>query len=302
MEPVLIKAAGLALMIFAGWGLKRLGVFRPEDAKVLSRIVVNLTLPAALVGSFRTFHFDAGFLALIGIAAASNLVMYLAGLVLSRKRDAVTQALYALNVSSYNIGCFMLPFAQSFLPAEALIGVSMFDAGNCPFNSGFSYALACARIKGERPRPGFVLGRLVRSVPFMTYLILMGLSLCRVTLPDFVYQTAASVGGANTFLAMLMIGILFDLRVEREDRRQLAEILALRYGGSLVMCLLVWALPLSLLIRQVAVLAMLAPIPSVSMVFCEKCGCKPSLYGVANSLSLAVSLCLTFPMLVLLQL
>ena len=41
METILVKAAGLALMIFAGYGLKRLGVFRTEDAKVISRIVVG---------------------------------------------------------------------------------------------------------------------------------------------------------------------------------------------------------------------------------------------------------------------
>ena len=134
----------------------------------------------------------------------------------------------------------------------------------------------------------------------MTYLSLMLLSVLDITLPDFVYQTASTIGGANTFLAMLMIGILFDIRVNREDRRQLVEILALRYGGSLLMCVLVWLLPLPLLFRQVAVLAMLAPIPSVTMVYCEKCGCAPSLYGVANSLSLAISLCLTFPLLLLL--
>ncbi|MCX4370867.1 MAG: AEC family transporter [Dysosmobacter sp.] len=302
MEPIVSKAAGLALMIFAGYALKYLGVFRQEDAKVLSRIVINLTLPAALIGSFRTFRFDVSFLTLILIAAASNLAMFFAGLWLSRKKNTATQALYALNASSYNIGCFVLPFAQSFLPAEALIGLSMFDAGNCPFNSGLFYALMSARASGERARPGFVLGRLARSVPFMTYLLLMLLSVLNIRIPEFVYQTAATVGGANTFLAMLMIGILFDIQAEQEDRKQLTEILLLRYAGSLAMCALVWLLPLPLLIRQVAVLAMLAPIPSVSMVFCEKCGCKPSLYGVVNSLSLAISLCLTFPMLILLQL
>lgn len=300
MEAIITKAAGLALMIFAGFALKCLGIFRSEDAKVLSHIVVNLTLPAALIGSFRTFQFDPRFLTLIAIAAASNLIMVLVGLWWSRGRSPDTQALYALNVSSYNIGCFVLPFTQSFLPAEALIGVSMFDAGNCPFNSGLTYALVSPRTGEERIQLSFILGRLVRSVPFMTYLVLMFLSILGVTLPDFVYQTASTIGGANTFLAMLMIGILFDIRVNREDCRQLAEILLLRYGGSLLMCVLVWLLPLPLLLRQVAVLAMLAPIPSVTMAYCEKCGCKSSLYGVASSLSLAVSLCLTFPLLLVL--
>lgn len=300
MEAVVTKAAGLALMIFAGFGLKYLGIFRQKDAKVLSRIIVNLTLPAALIGSFRTFQFDPRFLTLIAIAAASNLIMVLAGLWLSRGQSSDTRALYALNASSYNIGCFVLPFTQSFLPTEALIGVSMFDAGNCPFNSGLTYALVSPRTGKGRIQLSFVLGRLVHSVPFMTYLVLMLLSILGTTLPDFVYQTASAIGGANTFLSMLMIGIVFDVRVNREDRRQLAEILVLRYGGSLLMCMVVWLSPLPLLLRQVSVLAMLAPIPSVTMAYCEKCGCKSSLYGVANSLSLAVSLCLTFPLLLVL--
>ena len=207
-----------------------------------------------------------------------------------------------MNVSSYNIGCFVLPFVQSFLPPEALVGVSMFDAGNCPVNSGVAYAIVSARSSGQRVRLGFVLDKLVHSVPFMTYLTLMVLSILGITLPEPVYQVASTVGGANTFLAMVMIGMLFEVRVEREDRRLILEILAVRYGCSLAMATLVWVLPLPLLIRQVSVLAMMAPIPSVTMVYCEKCGCKPSLYGVLNSLSIAVSLLLTFPLLLVLHL
>ena len=302
METILVKAAGLALMIFAGYGLKRLGVFRTEDAKVISRIVVHLTLPAALITGFRTFHFDASYLALIVIALVSNFALLGVGLRRTRGGDLATRGLYALNVSSYNIGCFVLPFVQSFLPPEALVGVSMFDAGNCPVNSGVAYAIVSARSSGQRVRLGFVLDKLVHSVPFMTYLTLMVLSTLRITLPEPLYQVASTVGGANTFLAMVMIGMLFEVRVEREDRRLILEILAVRYGCSLAMAALVWVLPLPLLIRQVSVLAMMAPIPSVTMVYCEKCGCKPSLYGVLNSLSIAVSLLLTFPLLLVLHL
>ena len=302
METILVKAAGLALMIFAGYGLKRLGVFRTEDAKVISRIVVHLTLPAALITGFRTFHFDASYLALIVIALVSNFALLGVGLRRTRGGNLATRGLYALNVSSYNIGCFVLPFVQSFLPPEALVGVSMFDAGNCPVNSGVAYAIVSARSSGQRVRLGFVLDKLVHSVPFMTYLTLMVLSILGITLPEPVYQVASTVGGANTFLAMVMIGMLFEVRVEREDRRLILEILAVRYGCSLAMAALVWVLPLPLLIRQVSVLAMMAPIPSVTMVYCEKCGCKPSLYGVLNSLSIAVSLLLTFPLLLVLHL
>lgn len=302
MDAILTKAAELALMIFAGYSLRKLGVFRTEDAKVLSRMIVNLTLPAALITGFRSFHFDVSYLSLIVIALISNLLMLLFGLWWSRKRDGVTQALYGLNICSYNIGCFVLPFVQSFLPAEALIGVSMFDAGNCPVNSGLSYAAVSARSSGERVRIRFVLSKVAHSVPFMTYLTLMALSALRISLPESVYQIASTVGGANTFLAMLMIGILFDVRIDPKDRRQIGEILFLRYAGSFLMAGLVWLSSLPLLIRQVSVLSMMAPIPSITMVYCEKCGCKPSLFGVLNSISLVISLVLTCPLLLLLHL
>ena len=123
MDAILVKAAGLLLMILAGYGMKRLGLFHVEDAKLLSRIIVHLTLPAALVTGFRTFRFDVSYLALIAIALASNLLMLAVGLWRGRGKAAPVRALYGLNICSYNIGCFVLPFVQSFLPAEALIGV-----------------------------------------------------------------------------------------------------------------------------------------------------------------------------------
>lgn len=301
MGPLLLKSAGIAGTILAGYVLKRAGVLRGEDAQVLSRIILNLTLPAALITSFQSFRWDTSFLSLIALAVACNLLLLALSLRLTRGKPLPVRALYALNLPSYNIGTFVLPFAQSFLPAQALIGVSMFDAGNCPINSGVSYAVVSALGSGQRVHLGFVADKLRRSVPFIVYLAMMLMGICSLRLPEPVYQITGWVGAANSPLAMLMIGLLFEARVEREDRRQVAWILLLRYGCNLVLAALVWLLPLSLLIRQVAVLSLLAPIPSIAMVYCEACGCKPSLYGVLNSLCIAISLCLTFVLLVLWQ-
>ena len=164
MGAILSKALSLLFMILAGYGSKRLGVFSVNDAKVISRMILNLTLPAALINSFRTF--DSSFLVLIVLAVISNLLLLGLGLLLTRGQDLSVQALYGLNLSSYNIGIFVLPFVQSFLSVEALLGVSMFDAGNCPINSGVSYAAVSALGMGERIRPSYVLAH-----PYMVYLI-----------------------------------------------------------------------------------------------------------------------------------
>ena len=75
MSAILVKAAGLALIILAGYTLKRLGVFRTEDAKVISRVVINLTLPAAFITGFRGFRFDAEYLIVIAIALVCNFLL-----------------------------------------------------------------------------------------------------------------------------------------------------------------------------------------------------------------------------------
>lgn len=295
MEAILVKAAGLALIILAGYTLKRLGIFRTEDAKVISRVVINLTLPAAFVTGFRNFKFETEYLIVILIALLCNFLLLGIGFLMTKGKDIPTRALYAMNLSSYNIGTFVLPFAQSFLPAQAIVGLSMFDAGNCPVNSGISYALVMGREGGSvKDSLKMVADKLLHSVPFMTYLLLMIKSLVGLEFPEPVYTIASMIGGANAFLAMLMIGILFQLRVEREDLRQVVQILGIRYGVNLLLILLLWQLPLSLMIRQVLALTLVAPVPSVAMVFCERCGCKPSVYGMVSSLSIAISLVLSF--------
>ena len=55
MDALLIKTGGLLLIVALGYLLKRRGVFQQGDARLLSRIIVNLTLPGALLSSFSAF-------------------------------------------------------------------------------------------------------------------------------------------------------------------------------------------------------------------------------------------------------
>ena len=56
MDALLIKTGGLLLIVALGYLLKRRGVFQQGDARLLSRIIVNLTLPGALLSSFSAFR------------------------------------------------------------------------------------------------------------------------------------------------------------------------------------------------------------------------------------------------------
>ena len=280
MDALLIKTGGLLLIVALGYLLKRRGVFQQGDARLLSRIIVNLTLPGALLSSFSAFRLVPSLLAVLAAAAAANVLLLAVSALVTRGRPGPVRALYLLNAPSYNIGTFVLPFVQSFLPPDMLLAVSMFDAGNSPFNCGGAYALTAALTGGERLT--------VRSVLGILLLGLLGLRL-----PQTVYTVAGMFGQANAFLAMLMIGLLLEPRIPQESRSDVLRVVLLRYGFGLAASAVCWMLPLPAGIRQVLALSLLAPVPSVSLAYCERCGCDSGAVGAIHSLCIPISLAFT---------
>ena len=59
--------------------------------------------------------------ALRAAAAAANVLLLAVSALVTRGRPGPVRALYLLNAPSYNIGTFVLPFVQSFLPPDMLL-------------------------------------------------------------------------------------------------------------------------------------------------------------------------------------
>ena len=100
-------------------------------------------------------------------------------------------------------------------------------------------------------------------------------------------------GQANAFLAMLMIGLLLEPRIPQESRSDVLRVVLLRYGLGLAASAVCWMLPLPAGIRQVLALSLLAPVPSVSLAYCERCGCDSGAVGAIHSLCIPISLAFT---------
>ncbi len=69
MQEILSRAGCFVGIIVLGYVLRRMGFFKKEDFKVLSKIVLKITLPAAIVSSFAGKEIDPAMLsvALIGM-------------------------------------------------------------------------------------------------------------------------------------------------------------------------------------------------------------------------------------------
>ncbi|MBC8535406.1 AEC family transporter [Feifania hominis] len=291
MGDVLLRAFCFVFLIFLGFILKRVGLFKQGEYRVISKVVLNITLPAAVITSFATYDSPPSLLILVVIGFACNLLMFGVGYITSRGKPAGERAFRMLNYPGYNIGCFTLPFVQSFLGPLGVIATCMFDTGNSMMCMGGSYALTSTILGvGERGTAKGFLKKCVSSVPLDTYVIMLLVSLAKVPVPNAVVTLTSLIGGANGVLAMLMIGMMFEIHFEKAYFKQAAVTLGVRYGFAAVLAALFYfATPFPLVVRQVLAIVVFAPITSVTPVYTEQCGGDGALASFTNSVAILLS-------------
>lgn len=292
MEIVLIKALTFILIIILGYVLKHFGFFKPNDFRLISKIVMNITLPCAVISNFSKLSLEASLLILVVIGISCNLIMVGIGYCISLRKSPQERAFNMINFSGYNIGCFTMPYVQSFLGPIGVVATCLFDAGNAFLCTGATYSLASSVVQtGEKTSMRSFLKKTFSSIPMDTYLIMLVFSMLNIKLPGMITTFTDTVGAANGFLAMLMIGIGFELNLKRSQITQITKSLVIRYGIALMFALLFYfALPLPLEVRQVLVLVVFSPISSACIVFTGRCGGNVALASTMNSMSIIISI------------
>lgn len=291
MAYVLTRAGCFLALIFMGWFLRRIGFFQEKDFRLLSKIVLRITLPAAIVNSFLGKEIQVNMLVIALLGLVFGLAYVYLGRMLAWKGTREQRAFHMLNSTGYNIGNFTMPFAQSFLGPMGVIAVSLFDTGNAVVCLGGSYSLASMELGGGKFSLTNILKNLSKSVAFDAYMVMIVVSLLHIPLPSFVHEFAGIVSGANTFLAMLMLGVGFHVSGDRSQLGSILKILVMRYGVALLLAFgCFFLLPLPLEYRQAVTLAVFAPISSASPAFTADLGGDFGLSSAINSFSIVISL------------
>lgn len=294
MLDILIRAGSFVSIILLGYFLKKIGFFKQEDFTILSRITIRITLPAAIITSFAGKQIDMALLSLVLLAIGCGLLYMAMGFFLNRKKSREERAFAILNLPGYNIGTFVIPFAQSFLGPMGVVATSLFDTGNAVICLGGAFSVASMVKDGS----GFSVKRigkaLVRSVPFVTYVLMLLLNLVHLPVPGFVLSCAGIIANANAFMAMLMIGVGFKLEGDRSQIRTIVRMLSIRYGVATVLALIFYfVLPFELEIRQALVILAFSPIGSAVPGFTGEMKGDVGLSSALNSLAIVISIVIT---------
>lgn len=291
MAAILSKAACFVGIIFLGWFLRRVGFFKEGDFQVLAKIVLRITLPASIVYSFAGKEITVSMLFLCAIGLGLGIFYIAMGYLISHRGSKEEKAFSILNISGYNIGNFTMPFAQGFLGPVGVISTSLFDTGNAFICLGMSYSVAAIVLQGEKFSVKRILRDLLKSVPFVSYVVMTVLTLLHIRLPGPVTEFAGLLGNANAPMAMLMLGVGFKISGGGSQVRTIAKVLCVRYGlAVLIAAGCFFLLPLDVEIRKTLVLLSFAPIASAAPAFTSELGGDAGLSSAINSLSIVISL------------
>ena len=298
MLVVLSKAIAFVLIILIGYMCKRRGVFAPTDYQLVSKIVLNITLPCAVISSFAHFQLDLSLLAAVALGLSGNCVMIFVALMLTRRETLAAKIFYIFSLAGYNIGCFTLPFAQAFLTPFAVVALCMFDVGNSIMCTGMTYALTASCIgyaDGHKDRFSMksIAEKLLHSAPFVVYISMLLLALAGVQFPKSVYTFTDIVGAANPFLSMLMIGMMFEIKLDKQAMGYVKELFSVRYLISLACAgAFIYFAPFKQEVNYVIALAFMAPCTIIGPIFVEKLGGNVQLASLFNSMTIIISVIL----------
>lgn len=290
MLQVLLKAASFVFIIILAYVLKKAGVFGPKDYSIMVKVVLNVTLPAAVVCNFAATQLDLSMLVLVGFGIVSNCIMLALGLLFSRGAVKSKRALYAIAFPGYNIGAFSMPFAQSFLGPMGVASACLFDTGNAIMCTGGTYAVTDMLLNRQNQRENpvkMVLKRLSGSTPFLTYTLMLVLALLRIRIPMGIANFIQPIANANSYCAMFMIGLMFEIDPKREVLQQIGTVVLARNMAAVLLALgCYFLLPLPLEVRQSLAVISFAPPSALTPAFVERCG------GDASTASCISSFCI----------
>ena len=285
MSSVLLKAGCFFMIILMGYGLKKIGLLSQTDLPVFSKLVTKITLPAAIIHNFSQATMDVSMLVIVLIGFLCSGAYAVIGYGLFAKGTRDQKAFGLVNASGYNIGCFT--------PGVAC--TSLFETGNAVVCTGGSYAVAVSVAgkggAGDKHQIRRIVIQLLKSIPFDCYVIMTALTMAGLRIPVFMDQVAETVGNANTFLSMTMIGLGLELHMTREQTGSVAKILGTRFAVSAVLAVLFYQfLPFSLEIRRTLAILMFGPVSALGVPYTSMLEGDVNLASAVNSASIILGI------------
>ena len=291
MGEIFSKILSMLVIIALGYALKYFGVVKREDFRILSTVLIHITVPAAVIVNFDGFIIQPS-MAMIPLLCIAFFFLA-SGMchMMTTKNTPTEQAFVLLNATTYNTGAFTMAFVQTLLPGSSVVAVSLFDIGNSPCCAVFNHIMAGSIMgKSKKIDAKFVVHQLTHSFTFMFYMIMTAKCLLRLPTPEFILVPAKLIAPANVVFAMLSVGVGMEFHFPKDEIMLLIKCLVIRFSTAIPLALICWyLLPFDHYIRLALVMVSFSPSTLFGALFTRDLGGNYALANTAISTSIIIT-------------
>jgi malate permease and related proteins len=299
-SPFFYTLAGILLSYF----LKKMGFLTEDDSAPLSRIVMNVTFPAAIFLNMSAIELSPDLLLLPLFPIVMGALVIAVGPKVFRSLPESRKGLMISGSMGLNIGLFAFPIIEALFGAEGLRVAAMMDVGNAFTIFGLSYMTASRYSplnKGEKR--GFLktVKIFIKSPPLMTYFIAVVINLSGLIIPTAIRDGLNIAGRANYFLILTVLGLVLNFDWIHLFKSGVIKLMLFRYSAALVFSLFLWhLLPFDPLTRKVSVICLFLPIGFTVIPYSIEFGYDEEIAGGITNFSLFIGFFLMWGLVLLL--
>ncbi|MBU7593038.1 AEC family transporter [Metabacillus halosaccharovorans] len=279
------------LIISLGFILKRGNIIKEKDGEGLSRIIFNLTLPSIIIVTFSDITLESSLFLLIFIGFLYGVLIGFLGLFVFRKKQRNIKGMLGMMVPGLNIGLFAYPLVEAIFGKEGITYFGMLDVGNAFIVFGLSYLIGSFYSK-EDVKLDFktVVTKMSKSIPLMTYIIVVIINLIGLTLPSVIVDVADIISGANMPLSLLLLGIYLNFSFDKSYVKLMLQYLGLRYGvGLLLGVLCFFVFPFDEMFKYTVLLGFLLPTSMSVLPYSVEFEYNQKFVGTLSNLTIIIS-------------
>ncbi len=260
----------LSISIVAiGYLVKKLKILKESDGDTIAKIIFNITLPAVILKFTTTIQFDLSLALLPLISITFGFIMAFIAIIVFRKHPSHIKGAMIMTTVGFNVANFFFPLVEGIWGQAGMQYITLIDAGNAFTIFVLCYILAMMYSPNNQDKIvkidfKYILKRLIRSAPLLSYIIALIINFSGIFIPSFISDLIDIVAGANTALALLLLGIFLQFKFGKSEWISIIKVLVLRYSVGLIVGLcLFFLLPpniFSPLFRIIICLSLILPV------------------------------------------
>ena len=259
-------------IVFIGVGflLRRIGVLKADDGKVLIKIIMNVTLPALIITSLSAVKIDSSLAKFTVVSFLYNITLCLIGVLLFRKQMGGKKVNLIILVPGMSLALFTMPLLAGVENSTALGSVAMMDIGNSIVSLFIVYIVgSCYSKQASSFRQ--ILKSVLQSMPIMAYLITITIKLAGFNYPQFFLNITGVAAESNIFICFIMLGVIMNIKFRKEELLDIVWLLLIRYGFGIAAGLVISEiLRLEAIMKFVLVAGFVAPLSISAVAYTER--------------------------------